>query len=173
MNGEHPAGAWADETGTPLADDEAAWIAQHLAAHAVGTLGTAVDGQPHVTMMYFSELPDFRLTFVMRPESRKGQNVQHVPRVAYLVDSREVLPDNPRNLGRVECCGALRFVESETPEHAALVERFLAKTPEAAAFVKPTNLLAVLETEEIRFTPGSSAPVRSVYRQLTPTGPGR
>jgi len=96
--------------------------------------GAGPGDPPYSNVMFFAETPAAQLIFATSPGATKGPYLRTGNGACAQIDTRAVGLENMSQFARVAIQGRLRLVERD-PERAALLDAYLAKLPNAQAFV--------------------------------------
>lgn len=100
-----------------------------------GSLATQGENGPFVSFTFYAATDDLDIVFTASPTTTHGQNIQRDPRVAYLIDSRNELPD-PDKFNRLVIMGAATIVEKSSPDYESLAAILTGKVPATAQFLE-------------------------------------
>lgn len=111
--------------------------AARLAAGEVGgTLATmhAEDGTPYVTFVFFHLRDDGEIVFGSMAGPQHARNIDATPEVSFLIDNREVIPDNWRTFDRVVVEGHAERLPKDDARYGSFLDELRRKHELAARF---------------------------------------
>jgi nitroimidazol reductase NimA-like FMN-containing flavoprotein (pyridoxamine 5'-phosphate oxidase superfamily) len=116
--------------------------------------GAAPGDPPYSTVMFFAETPELLFIFGTSPGATKGPYLRAGNGACAQIDTRALGLENMSRFARVTVQGRLRLVD-EDPERAARIDAYVAKLPNAQAFVsRPGVEIYVLEPSFVVYARG-------------------
>ena len=113
-----------------------------LERNRLAVLATQRDGQPHASLVAFTPLEGMRfLAFATYRETIKCDNIVQDPRVAILVEDRELDATYPGRRLVVTALGAA--IETTVAERHAHVAKHLARHPELQGFLSTSECVFI------------------------------
>ena len=139
-----------DDEGAPAVDAE---LRASILAEAVeiargqpgGTLATlhSEDGTPYVTFVFFHMTDRGEVIFGSQPGPQHTRNIVGTPEVSFLIDNREILPEDWTRFDRVIVEGTAKAVAKDDPRYEDLLDALRGKNPLAARFTAEGILFRV------------------------------
>ena len=113
-----------------------------LERNRLAVLATQRDGQPHASLVAFTPLEGMRfLAFATYRETIKCDNIAQDPRVAILVEDRELDATYPGQRLVVTALGAA--IETPEAERHAHIAKHLARHPELQSFLSTSECVFI------------------------------
>jgi len=108
-------------------------LAQLIAGHRIGALGTLRDGAPFVSMIAYATARDFSRFYIHA--SRLAYHTQDFlkdSRVSFLITETDRSGVDPQTLARLTIRGRVEAIPENDPESASAREAYLKRFPESA-----------------------------------------
>jgi nitroimidazol reductase NimA-like FMN-containing flavoprotein (pyridoxamine 5'-phosphate oxidase superfamily) len=121
---------------------EAVAVAREQAGGTLATLHTE-DGTPYVTFVFFHMTDEGEVIFGSRPGPQHTRNIMGTPEVSFLIDNRQIIPDDWTRFDRVVVEGTARAVAPDSRRYEPLLNALREKNPLAARFTEEGILFCV------------------------------